>query len=91
MMVYKKKSAQPFKWILALILFFLALAITFDDLEGMNLGDSYDKNAPVEANPGIESTTDEPDSCLPAGLPEAGALLLVAGGLGVMYLIRLRK
>ena len=37
MMVYRRQRTQPFKYILALIIFILALTVTFDDVEGFNL------------------------------------------------------
>lgn len=37
MMIYKRHSKQPFRWVLGLIIFVLVLTVTFSEVYGLNL------------------------------------------------------
>jgi len=58
MMVYRKRSTQPFKWILALIIFVFALTVTFDAVEGINL--PTNKKSPVDTSASADQKAPPP-------------------------------
>jgi hypothetical protein len=107
MMVYRKKSTQPLKWIVALVIFAVVLGFTLDEVDGFNIpGQSKDSTQQdVNAAPpggsnqssqsvSRETRVDPPETNSPediSSVPEPGTLLLIASGLGAMYLMRRRK
>lgn len=95
MMVYRSKKSQPFKWILALILFVAVMTITFDDVDGFNLPagpestDTTGTNPPTSASGTSGEIQDPPtDGDTPSAIPEPATLLLMASGLGALYVVR---
>ena len=99
MTLYMRKSAQPLKWLVALILFALVLGVTFSDVYGMGSDGGHKPgtgnnhgNAPGDDNhhgngPGDvdQSGNDNPS---PTAVPEPSTLILLAGGLGALYAAR---
>ena len=82
MVVYRRRSTQPFRWIVALILFVLAMTITFDVVEGIALpGDQMNADAGA-VRTALATVT---------ALIEESGLLLLACGLGALYLVRRRR
>jgi len=98
MTLYKSRPSQPLKWAVALIIFIMAMCITFSDVYGTpgNAGDngtvtqdgsSADNSGGSNGNLG---TGDDDPS--PVAVPEPSTLLLLAGGLSALYVVRrLRK
>ena len=98
MTVYRDKRSQPLKWLVALIVFLLAMGITFSDVSGadpVGAGASGVQNSDRHQGPppsGDLSTDDNgpnnDDPSTPMAIPEPTTLLLLAGGLGAMYAVR---
>ena len=90
MTVYKRLRSQPFKWVLALIVFLVAISITFADVHGTDFGNSGSNgNETVEGGDSNTSGTDRGST--PMAIPEPTTLLLVAGGLSALYLARRKR
>ena len=75
MTVYRQKHSQPLKWLVALIVFCIALGITFSDVHG---SDGIDYGSGDDGK--FEDT--------PTPVPEPTTLLLMAGGLGALRAVR---
>jgi len=90
MTVYKRQRRGTLKWILALIIFGLALTITFDDVEGSNLSGLDSANCNQNDSYTLSSTVTT-ESTNPTSPSEKAPLLLVAGVLGVMYAVRRKR
>ncbi len=99
MTVYKRKAAQPLKWLIAVIIFTLAMGITFTDVYGDGtdgrLGNSNSGgNGPADnGNANISAGNDDPTGGggNPDAIPEPTTLILLAGGLSALYVARRRK
>ncbi len=91
MIMYRRRRSQPLKWVIALIIFILAMTITFDDVSGINVpksgNASADQQSEVYDQPGNEQTSGKNAP----GIPEPGTLILVGVGIGAMYILRRRK
>ena len=90
MTVYRKERRGTLKWLLALIIFGLALTITFDDVEGSNFSDLNRANMTQNDSYTLSSTVPV-ESTNPTSSTEKAPLLLVAGFLGVMYAVRRKR
>ena len=95
MTFYKKKERHSLKWLLAAIIFILALGITFSDVYSFTYphqrnNDTYNTDqvdlSITQANQ-CDEPTDNPDKP-PEDIPEPTTILLLAAGLGGMYLKR---
>jgi len=98
MTLYKSRPSQPLKWVVALIIFIMAMCITFSDVYGTpgnggndvtvtKDGGSSDNSGGSGGNLG--TSNDDPS---PVAVPEPSTLLLLAGGLSALYVVRrLRK
>lgn len=98
MTVYQDKRSRPLKWLVALIVFLLAMGITFSDVYGADpvttgsstvQGSQPDQGPPPSGDLSTNNNgpnTDNPDTPMP--IPEPTTLLLLAGGLGAMYAVR---
>jgi len=86
MTVYKRKSTQPLKWLVGLVIFILAMTITFADVYGTET-----IGAGGATNTATASDTDTPAQCPPKPVPEPTTLILLGGGLSAMYLARRRR
>ena len=85
MTVYKRNSTQPLKWLLGLVVFILAMTVTFADVYGtetVGVGGSSTNSA--------DANSESADSC-PQPVPEPTTLILIGGGLSAMYLARRRR
>lgn len=106
MTVYKKSQSQPLKWMLAIIVFMLAMSVTFDDVYGIQVSntgpsstgsqttESYDVTnsaTDAEATEGSFQDTNPISTVAVAPVPEPSSLILIAMGLGSMYAMRSRR
>jgi len=96
MKLYQRRCTQPLKWLLALVVFLLAMTVTFTDVYGIDKNtppNTGNGNKPGEksggSNDGLTTGNDNP---APTAVPEPGTFILLAGGLGALYAVRrLRK
>ena len=92
MTVYQRKCTQPLKWLFALVIFVLAMTVTFSDVYGIDknttansgggntVGDKSD-----DSNGGLTTGNDNP---APTAVPEPSTFILLASGLGALYAVR---
>ncbi len=80
------------KWVIAAIIFILAMTVTWDDVHGFSLS-SQRPSAGIgyHSDPGtmmpVDNTQPTPEE-IPQSVPEPLTLLLVGGGLGVAAVVR---
>ena len=92
MTVYRQKTSQPLKWLVALIVFALAMGVTFTDVYGYDgsssagAGNDNDNNQNGAGNDNLTTSNDRTGS--PSAIPEPTTLILLGGGLGVLYVVR---
>lgn len=78
MRVYRQKTEQPIKWIIAALLFCLVLGWSLTDVYGTEIGNDQKS----DRNCGAESTVNTPPQQAPSAVPEPTSILLLAAGLG---------
>ena len=98
MTLYRRRSTQPLKWVVALIVFALALGITFTEVYGNSglpstgTGDNGRPDGPPEdGQTGLATANNGGTHNATAAIPEPAILVLLAGGLSALYLARRRK
>ncbi len=86
MTVYKRNSTQPLKWLLGIVVFVLAMTITFADVYGNEtVGAGGANSAYTDSDAGADA------ACPPEPVPEPTTLILIGSGLSAMYLARRRR
>jgi hypothetical protein len=96
----RRRIARSFKWVIAAIVFILAMTITWSDVEGQQVPRDRDQVAidhnqvehersPRVTAEGTDIATG--DETPPSSIPEPGTLILLGGGLAAMYLVRRRR
>lgn len=78
MRVYRQKSEQPIKWIIAALLFCLVLGWSLSDVYGTEVGKDQTTNPSCDG----ETKIYPPPQQNPSAVPEPTSLLLLAVGLG---------
>lgn len=97
MKVYTRRSSQPLKWIVAIVVFLLAMGVTFDDVYGEDPGtpdqgtvrneNSYDDRATQSTDGDLEPVNGD-DPSTPQPIPEPTTIILLGSGIGAMYAVR---
>jgi hypothetical protein len=82
MTLYKRRPTQPLKWLVAIIVFALALGFTLTDITGNTGGTDTDR---------IEQPAAGGDDATASAVPEPNTLILLVGGLSALYLVRRRR
>ena len=86
------------RWLIALVVFLLALGITWTDVYGVQTGGpdvtgvqsldaTYDDPGSTNRPGDYQQPTDSNDPP-PTAIPEPTTLILLAGGMGAMYAVR---
>ncbi|MBN1212356.1 MAG: PEP-CTERM sorting domain-containing protein [candidate division Zixibacteria bacterium] len=92
MTFYKKKEHHSLKWLLAAIIFIIALSVTFSDVYGFTYPNQCNNNpnntdqmdlTNTQANQ-CDGDSDNPDKP-PDDIPEPATIILLAAGLGGIY------
>lgn len=96
MNIYTKRSYNAGKWIIGLIVFILAMTITFSDVHSVNIpptGKTTQTNNTsddIQSPPANQVDTDNGDQPI-TSVPEPTTLILLASGLGVIHLVNRRR
>jgi|WetSurMetagenome_2_1015567.scaffolds.fasta_scaffold1320904_1 hypothetical protein len=95
MTVYRSRSNQPMKWVVAVIVFALVMGITFSNVYGFGRddvnqpgNDDHHGNHPGDGNHNGGGGCGNDN---PTAVPEPGTLILLAGGLSALYAARRMK
>ena len=96
MKVYMRREANPMKWVLAAILFIAVMTFTLSDVSGYPVnskpgsGNSSSGNDAVanSSNSGGDGSNYQAPEHRTSVVPEPGTLLLMATGLGALYIFR---
>ena len=96
MTYYQEKQSQPFKWLLAIVVFILAMTITFSDVYGIWVPDNQEQTTSekVKHTQDYSNQTVEPDQdteTVPPQIPEPATLILLGSGLAAMHVLRRRR
>ena len=96
MRIYQRRSAQPLKWVLAFIIFLVALSVTFEDVYGFDgssntvTGKQLNQRDQGKVDPPHDITLDDPgdpgENFTPVSEP--ATWMLIAGGLSALYASR---
>ena len=89
MTLYKSKQSQPLKFVIALLVFLIAMSLTWSEVSGYendNTGTTDQSTPAVSESPGHDDV-----ASVPSPVPEPGTLILLGSGLGALYLMRKRR
>ena len=92
MKLYEQERHHPFRWIVAILIFILAMTITFDDAYGLWTPSGTDRSAsePQQTAAITEAPQTKQDDP-PPQVAEPATLILIGSGLAAMYVLRRRK
>lgn len=97
MNVYRRRESNPMKWVIAAILFIAVMTFTLSEVNGypvnqrqggQNNSANDDNSISRSTNSGSDDTTQGSPEKGTSVVPEPGTLLLMATGLGAIYIFR---
>jgi hypothetical protein len=104
MKIYKEKKSQPLKWFIALIIFILAMTITFADVYGLTVPSGKYNPPPNRINYNSQSGSTTPDfdtntpiydgydKCPPPStIPEPASMILLGMGLTALHMANRKR
>lgn len=98
MTIQMREKLRSLKWVVAVIVFLLAISITWADVYGTptnDIGNRHQTDQITNTNSGNSSGgTSQSVKCNddpPSSIPEPTTLILLGGGLSAMYAMRKRR